>query len=355
MSRQRSFRRILGQDQEDLRGFSHSIAELEWLLLVLVLLYFIISYALIVDQLRFVVAMIAYAAFVVSFRFLKLFKRETRMKLAIETGVMIAFITWVLWHTGKLESPLLNLYLLVIVTSALTLGKVITLLEFGLITSCYLYMGYAALSMKMFSFAAFTHIMIKFSPFLLAAYVTTILSDDIRHKHQSIKRLAETDAMTELLNMRAFNSVLQREFQKSERYAGEFSVMMIDLDNLKQVNDRFGHETGNQLIKSTAHTIQDCLRSADAVARYGGDEFIALLSDTDGTHTSVAAERIRMAIYDKSPEIFGDQFKSTVSIGIASYPNDAFNIENLLENADKALYKSKRNGRNRVTVYNGGR
>ncbi|RLA02014.1 MAG: GGDEF domain-containing protein, partial [Gammaproteobacteria bacterium] len=128
-------------DKEELKGFTRSMAELQWLLLILAILYFFIPTRPITDSDSLVISMVSYAAFVILFRYLNFQARESRWKLAIETWAMITFITIVLLHTGMAESPLLNLYLLVIIACAITLGKIMTLLEVMLIACCYLYLG----------------------------------------------------------------------------------------------------------------------------------------------------------------------------------------------------------------------
>jgi len=130
-------------EQEELRGISRTVAEIHWLLLILVLLYLIFSGAR--DDAEASAAISAglffYAALVVSFRYANFYRRETRWKIAIESCAMIAFITWVLWHTDRLSSPLLNAYLLPVIAAALTLGKLTTLVEIGLIAACYIFLG----------------------------------------------------------------------------------------------------------------------------------------------------------------------------------------------------------------------
>lgn len=335
----------------ELRGFSRSIAELEWLLLILVILYSVVPGNYASDNWSIIKTCMAFAGFVLAFRYMNFYKRETRWKLAIEIWVMIAFITWILWHTGKMESPLLNLYLLVIITSGLTMGKVTTFLILLLITSVYIYMGFPIYSDITFSLQNFGRLMTIFSPYLLIAYLTTMLSADLQYARRMFKYLSETDDMTGLSNIRAFNNILSQEIKKAVRYEQPFSLLMIDTDNLKEVNDNFGHETGDCLIKTMAATIQSCLRDSDSLARYGGDEFIALLSQTDQQSAVEAAERIRKAVENTAFDMNGNQIKSTVSIGISCFPLHADNINGLLRKNDQALYISKNAGRNRVTLY----
>ena len=126
---------ILSIEQEELRGLSRTVAEIEWLLLILVLIYQVFEGTPVNDRAAVSAGLFFYSAFVLGFRYTNLARRETRCKITIETVVMLLFITWALWYTGRLASPLVNAYLLVIITSALSLGKLTTALELALIAA----------------------------------------------------------------------------------------------------------------------------------------------------------------------------------------------------------------------------
>lgn len=341
-------------ESEELKGFSRSMSELQWLLLVLVILYFMIPTRPITNPDAIIVSMVAYASLVVVFRCFNIAAKESRWKLSIETWAMILFITATLWHTGMVESPLLNLYLLVIIACAITLGKAMTLLEVGLIACCYLYMAYRSHGLDIFVPETFTMLMARFSPFLLVAYVTSMLAADILRAKKRITILSRTDELTGLLNMRAFNNVLEKEVARAARYNTPFTIIMIDVDGLKTINDRYGHTAGSRLISSVASAIQDCARATDVLARYGGDEFVILMTHTSTENASTAAERIRATIYDTSFEMKGSRISTTASIGIASFPESASEAADIFDKADIALYKSKQSGRNQATYYEPG-
>ena len=129
-------------EQEELRGISRTVAEIEWLLLILVLLYRVFGGPTAFVEPALSMAMFFYAAFVMSFRYTNFYRRETRWKIAVETLAMILFLTWALWFTGGLRSPLLNAYLLAVITAALTLGKTLTLAHVGLIALCYVFLDW---------------------------------------------------------------------------------------------------------------------------------------------------------------------------------------------------------------------
>src|SRR5262249_54086045 len=179
------------------------------------------------------------AALVMSFRYANFYRRETRWKIAIETWGMIAFVTWVLRFTEGLGSPLVNLFLLPVITAALTLGKITTLSIVALIAACYVFLGGTSptdlLSLRFAAgFAA------QLAPVLLVAYITTMFSADIRFGLQRAKLLSETDDLTGLFNTRGFAIAANRLFGQTLRYDRPASVLMIDSDNLKSVNDAYG-------------------------------------------------------------------------------------------------------------------
>ncbi len=337
-------------EQEELRSFYRSIAELEWLMVVLVLVYFMDSEAASDNRAGILISMISFAVFILGFRYINHRRIETEWHLAIETWAMIFFITAVVWFSGKIYSPLINLYLLVIIACALTLGKLLTLLEVALVSCCYVLMLYIVNPQEIFSFSSFSHLMSEFVPFLLVAYLATTLSADARRAKDRMQQLSDTDELTGLLNMRAFKRNLTSELSRSIRYSRPLAVLMLDADGLKSVNDEYGHEVGNQLIQLLANSMVSSVRASDVLSRFGGDEFVALLPETDASQALVVGERIRKSVQQSHLDVASKQLSVTTSIGIAGFPSDGATEEELLEEADLALYRSKREGRNRVSL-----
>lgn len=163
--------------------------------------------------------------------------------------------------------------------------------------------------------------------------------------NKRLEALATTDGLTGLKNHRAFQDELAREFKRSQRSLSSFSVVILDVDEFKKYNDAFGHPEGDKVLKELAKTLQDTVRGCDFVARYGGEEFVVLLPETGVAGAKEAAERMRKALEAQSWE----KRPVTASFGVATLTSETPTTAELVDAADKALYASKKGGRNRVT------
>ena len=341
-------------EQEELRGIVRTVAEIHWLLLALVLLYLVFARNANDGEIDAALAagLFFYASFVMGFRYANFYRNETRWKIAIETWGMIGFITWVLWFTGGLSSPLLNTYLLPVITAALALSKLTALIEIGLIAACYLFLGGGVSTEMLFSSAFYGGFAAQIAPVLLVGYILTMFSADIRYGLNRARLLSEVDELTGLLNLRGLAITANRLLAQAVRYNRPCSILMIDSDNLKMVNDTYGHEAGNRLLKQLATVIRNELRDNDVPARYGGDEFMVFLSETPPEGAMIVAERIRDSMAGVPVDVGGGNLVAcTVSIGISGYPEDGNSIDAISARADRAMYQAKRQGRNRVVRF----
>ena len=168
--------------------------------------------------------------------------------------------------------------------------------------------------------------------------------------YQDVSRQARTDSMTNFYNHQAFFEELEKETLRVRRYQGALSLMMTDVDNFKTFNDRYGHQVGDQILRKTANIIRTNIRDTDVPARYGGDEFAVILSQTDADRARLIAERIRKTI-ESSTVTCGDKSLSlTLSIGVAQY-QPGMSVTEFVNEADRALYEAKSEGRNRVAIF----
>ncbi len=169
--------------------------------------------------------------------------------------------------------------------------------------------------------------------------------------HSEIERLALTDGLTGLFNHRHFQEKLSQEFNRLERFPEPLSLLIIDIDYFKKVNDIYGHQTGDQVLKKVANIIKKTIRNIDVPARYGGEEFAVILLGTNEKGGMKIAERLRKAVMNSKFYANDKEFSITISIGLSSYTKDIRNKEELIERADKALYQAKNLGRNRCISY----
>lgn len=168
--------------------------------------------------------------------------------------------------------------------------------------------------------------------------------------HEEAQRMAIADSLTGLNNRRYFDKVLPQEYERAHRDGIPFSLMMIDVDNFKKFNDTYGHHFGDRVLVSIGRVLRKTLRRIDFAFRYGGEEFVVILPDTDLGSAHKVAERIRQRVVSESRKLLRNQNDPpvTVSIGISCYPRDAACSKALLAMADQLLYKAKKAGRNRV-------
>jgi diguanylate cyclase (GGDEF)-like protein/PAS domain S-box-containing protein len=162
--------------------------------------------------------------------------------------------------------------------------------------------------------------------------------------------MAFTDGMTGVYNRRYLMEELKRELSRANRNMTCFSIINMDIDNLKAVNDRHGHNNGDRLLKEFGTIVQNNSRKTDIAARIGGDEFILLTSESDSAQATTVAQRILCEANSCKIDVKGELFNISVSIGIADYPTHGSTIEEILNKADKAMYEAKKNGKNQIII-----
>lgn len=159
-----------------------------------------------------------------------------------------------------------------------------------------------------------------------------------------IAEITSIDPLTKLYNRQYLFLKLKEELNRYKRYGISFSILMIDIDDFKQVNDSFGHQKGDEILSKFGNILEKTKRELDICARYGGEEFIIILPHTDIKESYIIAERLRL----KMAASFNNKPGLTISIGVSNCPESSKTIKSLIKNADEALYKSKKAGKNRV-------
>lgn len=178
------------------------------------------------------------------------------------------------------------------------------------------------------------------------------LNDSLRTANRQLEELSVTDELTKLYNRRYINRKLDEEFRRATRYKRPLSLLMFDADHFKSVNDTYGHAFGDVVLRDIARIILDTAREVDICGRFGGEEFIAILPDTELDRALIVGDRIRKNVESHEFADGHHSTRRTVSVGIAALPEDSIKDEfELVEWADKALYHAKTHGRNQVVAH----
>jgi diguanylate cyclase (GGDEF)-like protein len=268
-------------------------------------------------------------------------------KIFVDLMVFLAFIVAVCWYTGRTTSPFMSLIYLILMATALTQGRRVTYFMAGLAVSSYILL--ASIDFRELNYYL-THI-IELFPYMLIAHLGAMLAGENEAARREVERLSLTDDVTGINNMRNFFLMADIQEKLAKRYGRSYAICMLDADNLKQVNDKYGHFAGTQLIQQVAQTITANIRSSDICARYGGDEFVIMFNETGKQDVIGAVERIVADMASTPFEFEGHRITTTLSAGLSGYPEEGEDMRTVMANADEAMYVSKRTGKNRLTVY----
>ena len=272
-------------------------------------------------------------------------------RFVAEGSVAITFATLLVALTGQENSPFFFTFPLIVAGAALVVNPRVTV---ALATASSL--GYlAAVGVRPdgrpFEAGAVAAVGINVAALVLLSYVAMVIAREQRRSREAAIRLSTVDSLTGLFNRAFFFAALEREIHRSTRTGRGFCLLMMDLDGLKAINDRYGHFHGDEALRSVGETIRAGVRRIDTAARYGGDEFVVLLPETDPTGAFVLAEKIRQGVSERAlgtPEM---DLRTSLSIGVVSFPDDGSSVDELMITADQAMYTSKRQGKNRVAAF----
>ncbi|MGA1979208.1 MAG: sensor domain-containing diguanylate cyclase [Sedimentisphaerales bacterium] len=167
---------------------------------------------------------------------------------------------------------------------------------------------------------------------------------------EKIQHQATTDGLTGLANYKTFYEILEKELWRTRRYGGQISLIMVDIDNLKKINDAYGHHTGDKVIREISKKIRTCIRQIDTAARYGGDEFAVILPNTSLADAVVAAERMVDSVSDSPITWKKEQIALSISVGVGEYGAES-SPEDITSRSDQALYMAKQAGKNTVRIF----
>ncbi len=263
----------------------------------------------------------------------------------IEGSVAVTVATFLVLLTGRDDSPFFFVFPLVVAGAALVISPRATVVLAAAAIGGYSVAVFIGRTAPVDA-AAISRMAVNLAALLLLAYVTTVIATEHRSSLRVAMHLATRDSLTGLVNRSVLFAGIEREIARSARSGRAFCLLMMDLDELKAINDRHGHFEGDRVLRDVGEVIRSGVRKIDIAARYGGDEFVALLPETDPTGGYVLAEKIRQGVAELGTTPLGRH--ATLSVGVVSWPRDGRTADELLVSADQAMYASKRLGRNRV-------
>jgi diguanylate cyclase (GGDEF)-like protein len=267
-------------------------------------------------------------------------------KFVVEGSVAITFATLLVLLTGSQNSPFFFTFPLIVGGAALVVSPRVT---FALAAIASLgYIIATALPAGPVLPVTVAKVGINLTALVLLAYVATVIAREQRNARDAAIRLSTVDPLTSLYNRTYFFAAVDREIARSLRTDRGFCLLMMDLDELKTINDRYGHYFGDQVIQGVGDVISTGVRKIDTAARYGGDEFVVLLPETDPTGAWVLAEKVRIGVNELEISVAGANIPASISVGVVNFPDDGRTADELMISADQAMYASKRAGKNRV-------
>lgn len=265
----------------------------------------------------------------------------------VEGSVAITFATLLVLLTGGDKSPFFFTFPLIVGGAALVVSPRVTVGLAAVASLAYLVAvtvpGNGPITSNTVAIVG-----INLTALILLAYVAMVIAREQRRARDAAIRLSTIDSLTGLYNRSYFFAAIDREIARSARSNRGFCLLMMDLDELKPINDKYGHYFGDRVLRGVGEVVRNGVRRIDTAARYGGDEFVALLPETDPTGAHVLAEKVRIGVTELDVSVSGVRIEASMSVGVVSFPEDGRTSDELMISADKAMYASKRSGKNRV-------
>lgn len=289
-----------------------------------------------------VIALALLTASIPLVRVLPFLQRPTSRQHWAGICALVACVTLLAAATGGANSPLISLFLLPLAALALAFGRwwlvvllgvVIALIGFGLGATT------PGVDIKDIEFSVL--MLSRLAPGVAVAVLLGALIERMQSAVQRISDLASTDHLTGLLNLRAFEEVLHQEHRKAERFGRPYTLIVVDVDNLAQVNETLGHEAGSQVIVSVAAAISRSIRGSDVAGRLGGDDFVVLLSEADAATGTAIGQRIRNNVYAGTVSVANRLIRANASIGVATFPEDHLFPKELMILADQRMQQDR--------------
>jgi diguanylate cyclase (GGDEF)-like protein len=276
---------------------------------------------------------------------------RTSLTRGIEVAIALALASGLLLLTGYASSPYTFSFDLVAVAVALARGGWPTIVVVVVATLAYGGVVAADPAFGRFDPSDLLRIGLNVGSLWLLAALAGVFAAHERATRSRLTRLWRIDPLTGLFNRGQIYSDLEQEVLRSRRSGRPFSLLMLDLDGLKTVNDSLGHQRGDNVLQALGRVIRDKTRSVDSAYRYGGDEFLVLLPETEYAGAYVVAEKIRAEVEEVGRRLEAEGSQASVSIGLVSYPEDGSTPDELVRAADRAMYNAKALGKNQISGF----
>jgi diguanylate cyclase (GGDEF)-like protein len=270
-------------------------------------------------------------------------------KFVLEGSVAITVATLLVALTDGVDSPFFFVFPLIVGGAALVVTPFVTVVLTAAATAGYILAVVAGSPADSLGSGATAAVGVNLIALILLAYAAMVIAREQRRARDAAIRLSTVDPLTGLFNRNFFFAAMDREIARCARSGRGFCLLMMDVDELKAINDRLGHFEGDRVLRGVGEVISQGVRRIDTAARYGGDEFVVVLPETDPTGAFVLAEKIRLGVSALGDAVPAEGPRPSLSIGVVGYPEDGQTADELIISADGAMYASKRSGKDRVT------
>ena len=312
----------------------------DWLVLAVALLYLSLA-ARASLTLPMGAALLGFASFAAALRLPARGRLQADLKLESEAWATALFVTFVTWRTGGADSPLQSLYLLPIVLAALVLPPLRVALLLAAIGGAYVLVAAAGTRIDVATPAFGVRAIGALGPFVLVAWLTSQLGVTALSARRRAVALGDADALTGLATRRVFVEALHRALERGAQNSEPCALLLADIDDQRRLNEQLGQEAGNAALKLVADVLRSALRDSDLAARWGGDEFAALLPGADLDAANAAAQRVRNAVHAATLAAGNRVVRCSVSVGAAASPRDGRDVRALVAAVEKRLAREQ--------------
>ncbi len=275
-------------------------------------------------------------------RLLPALQARPPLQHAIDISAMIVTIMLLAFATGGTRSALMPLNVVPLAALGMAFARWwVVLIGSAFIAALAFLLGALTSDVDVTSAAFGTLLLAIMGPGVAVGLIIAALTEKVQSAVRKIRALASTDALTGLMNLRTFEQVLQQEHRKAERFGRSYSLIMVDVDNLAQVNETLGHEAGSLVLNAVASAIARSIRGSDIAARLGGDEFIVLCVESDSEAGAAVAQRIRNNVYAGTVSVANRLIRANVSVGVAHFPGDHLYPKELMILADQRMQQDR--------------